>query len=75
MANSIPHRVWLIDCDPNCPGGMIHDQPYTCEGCGEVAIEYGPASELREVLKALLLQRTESHNYRYGSHRKAVGSF
>jgi hypothetical protein len=39
-ANNMPERVWLLDCDPNCPGGMIFHEPHTCEGCGVEATEY-----------------------------------
>jgi hypothetical protein len=54
MPNNIPNRVWLIDCDPNCPGGMIFNEPYTCGACGTAAIEYAPAAELHATLKAVL---------------------
>lgn len=38
--NNLPARMWLLDCDPNCPGGMVFDHPHTCEGCGAEAGEY-----------------------------------
>lgn len=53
MPNNIPPRVWLLDCDPAHPNIAVFTEPYICEGCEEVAIEYRPAAEIERLRAAI----------------------